>query len=137
MYYLHLIELATNRHAITIDETPKPKPTYTYLNDAPVVYADGSRVPNKIKWTLGGIVSDNETRLLALDLAKFYGCDILRDGKLLGLPQMGEPGKWVSPSEAAAALGKIGGSATSAAKKKSSAKNGRKGGRPRKPHAKK
>jgi len=35
----------------------------------------------------------------------------------------------------AAALGKIGGSATSAAKSKASRRNGRKGGRPRKPEA--
>ena len=126
-YYLHKIELAVDRSAIAIDNSAKPATTYTYLNGEPIVYSDGERVPNKIYWTLGEVESENEAKQLAFVLAEHYGCDVMSNGKLLGLPYMGKPGQWVSRSEAAAALGSI----KSEKKSKSSAANGKLGGRPK------
>lgn len=106
-YYLHKIELATGRSVIALDNNQKPANTYTYINDAPIIGADGERVQNKNYWTLGPVETENEANNLALTLAKHYGCDVMAGGKLLDLPYMGEPGQWVSGSEAAAALGRI------------------------------
>ena len=106
-YYLHKIELSAGRAAISIDESEKPVTTYTYLNDEPIIGADGERVPNKILWTLCEVETENEAKQLAFVLAEHYGCDVMVNGKLLGLPYMGKPGQWVSRSEAAAALGHI------------------------------
>lgn len=92
---------------IALDTTAKPATTYTYLNDAPIVDTNGKRVPNKVFWTLGPVETETEAQTLALAIAERYGFDVMVNGKLAGLPYMGEPGKWVSNSEAAAALGKI------------------------------
>lgn len=127
MYYIHKIELATNRTVLSIDNAKTPQPTYTYLNDAPIIDDHGNRVPNKPSWTLGGIETENETKNLAIALATYYGCDIIKGGKPIGLPMMGSPGKWVSASDAARALGSI----KSERKTKSSRANGKLGGRPR------
>lgn len=106
-YYLHKIELSVGRAAISIDESEKPETTYTYLNGEPIIYQDGTRKPNKILWTLGAVETENEANQLAFVLAEHYGCDVMSNGKLLGLPYMGKAGEWVSRSEAAAALGSI------------------------------
>jgi len=125
-YYLHKIELSAGRAAISIDESEKPATTYTYLNNEPIIGADGERIPNKIIWTLGA-VTEKEANQLAFVLAEHYGCDVMANGKLLDLPYMGKSGQWVSRSEAASALGSI----KSAKKSKSSAANGKLGGRPK------
>lgn len=126
-YYLHKIELSAGRAAISKDQNEKPDTTYTYLNDEPIIGVDSERVPNKILWTLGAVETENEANQLAFILAEHYGCDVMSNGKLLGLPYMGKPGQWVSRSEAAAALGSI----KSEKKSKSSAANGKLGGRPK------
>jgi len=106
-YYLHKIELGTGRSAIVIDNSKKPATTYAYLNSEPIVYSNSERVPNKIYWTLGEVKTENEANQLVFVLAEHYGCDVMANGKLLGLPYMGKSGEWVSRSDAAAALGKI------------------------------
>lgn len=133
MFYLHKMILATNRAVIYIDENPEPSTTFTYLNGAPISYFqnDAGKVPNKNLWTLGPVETENEAKNLALALAEFYVCDILKDGKLLGLPFMGESGKWVSKSDAAAALGRLGGKANTTAQNAARAKNAKHAGRPK------
>lgn len=106
-YYLHKVELSAGRAAISIDESEKPVATYTYINNEPIIGADGERVPNKILWTLGAVENESEANQLAFVLAEHYGCDVMSNGKLLGLPYMGKSSQWVSRSEAAAALGHI------------------------------
>jgi hypothetical protein len=125
-HYLHKIELATRHTVIVIDNNEKPETTYTYLNDAPIM-AGGKAASNKNYWTLGPVDTENEAEVLALAIAERYGYDVMTNGKLLGLPYMGKPGKWVTASEAAAALGRI----KSDKKAHASRENGKMGGRPK------
>lgn len=130
-YYLHKIEMSVGRAAIVIDQNEKPVVTYTYLNGEPIIGADGERVPSKTLWTLGA-VEENEANQLAFTLAEYYGCDVMKDGELLGLPYMGKAGQWVSRSEAAAALGKIKSERKTNAARENAKKGGWKKGVPRK-----
>jgi hypothetical protein len=128
MYYLHQVALSTRQTVISIDKNEIAPVSYAYINNAPIIGTNGERIANKNGWTLGPVETEQEAQTLALCIAAQYGWDIEIGGKLAGLPHLGKPGEWVSNSEAAAALGSI----KSAKKAKSSAENGKLGGRPKK-----
>ena len=123
MYYLHQIN--TIRYTILeISETPTAQPGHLEINGAPFVNADGSVAQNTAGWSLGPIAQRSEADRLATIIAQANNWDVLIGGELLHLPH-------TDKSAAAAVLG----ASSSPRKAASSAANGRKGGRPRKPAA--
>lgn len=118
MYYLHQIKTPRDT-IIEISESPDPQPGH--IEGHPLIYQDGTIVPNKAGWILGPIEQRNEADRLAAIIARANNWDISIGGELLHLP-------YTDKTAAAALLG-----ATSSPRKAaSSAANGRKGGRPRK-----
>jgi hypothetical protein len=119
-YYLHQVKTIRDT-IIVVDNTPVMAATVIYINDQPVIDADGKPVPNQIGWTLGPVETRNEAEVLSLAIAKRYNYDILIDGQLLNLPL-------IDRSQAASAMGSVTGGKKAAA----SRENGARGGRPRK-----
>jgi hypothetical protein len=123
MYYLHQVETSTRNSIIVIDKEQQPQTTYTYIDDSPIIDESGKRVPNKCNWTCGPIATQVAAERLARVIARSYNWDVQIDGKLMRLPY-----DYMDSGSAASALGSI----KSARKAKSSAENGKLGGRPRK-----
>jgi hypothetical protein len=128
-YYLHFLDGSRVQRGsvIVIDNSAKSPVMEHRIGTSPLIDTEGNHQTFDIGWTLGAVETENEAKQLAFVLAEHYGCDAMANGKLLGLPYMGKPGQWISRSEAAAALGSI----RSKKKSKSSAENGRLGGRPK------
>ena len=128
-FYLHFLDGSRFHRGsiVVINHVKRPPSIEVKIGDSPLI--DGvERSVYDNGWTLGPVETENEANNLAFALAHHYLCDVMANCELLGLPYKGEQGQWVSNSEAAATLGRI----KSNRKAKSSRKNGKRGGRPRK-----
>jgi len=120
MYYLHQIK-TPRETLIEISESATPQPGHIEINGHPMIYENGSTVPNKAGWTLGPVAQRSEADRLAAVIAQANNWDIVIGREMLHLPH-------IDKTAAAAILG----AASSPRKAAASRANGRKGGRPRK-----